>query len=361
MKSTLSLLLKSLPYLVGIGAMALLLLWLVGAFHEKIPMEAPRETRRLASGEKVLTVDARSFPLTESVVGTVRPIAETRVGSKILARVEKMHIQRAGQTVQQGQVLVELDDSDLVARLEEAKAAERAAQAAADQAASDLARSKKLFEQSLKSQEDLDRDQTRVRTAEAQVERAKQMVAAAQTALSYARIQAPYAGQVVDKLVNEGDLVSPGQALFAMYDPARLQLVAPVREKLAASLEIGQVVDVHIEALDKSCEGRIDQIVPEAQSGSRSFEVKVSGPCSPDVMTGMFGRMTLRVGEREELRIPRSAIRTVGQLRMVFVVDAEKRVLRRFLQLGKDFGEHVQVLAGLEAGEKILLDAGEQG
>ncbi|PIE22161.1 MAG: hypothetical protein CSA62_13855 [Planctomycetota bacterium] len=361
MKSVLSLLRKSLPYLIGIGAMALLLAWLMGVFHDKVPMQAPRETRRLAQDEPLLEVQARSFPLTESVVGTVRPIAETRVGSKILARVEKMHILRAGQKVEQGQLLIELDDSDLVARLEEVKAAERAAQAAAEQAANDLTRSKKLFEKKLKSQEDLDRDRTRVRTAKAEVERSAQMVAAARTALSYARIKAPYAGELVDKLVNEGDLVSPGQALFVMYDPARLQLVAPVREKLAVALEIGQKVDVHIEALNKDCEGRIDQIVPEAQRGSRSFEVKVSGLSSPELMAGMFGRMTLGVGTGEELRIPRSAIQAVGQLRMVFVVDAERRILRRFLQLGKDFGEEVQVLAGLKAGEKILLHAGKQG
>jgi membrane fusion protein (multidrug efflux system) len=324
-------------------------------------MAGPREQRKLAANEALHEVQRRSYPELESAVGTVRPIAETNVGSKILARVQSMRIERAGQAVKKGEVLVLLDDSDLIAGLEQAKAAERSAKAAADQAKIDVERSQKLFDQNLKSQEELDRDRTRQRTAIAEVERAGQLVAAAQTALSYAKIEAPYDGVVVDKLVNEGDLVSPGQALFAMYDPMRLQLVAPVREKLAASLEIGQKVDVHIEAIGKHCEGRIDQIVPEAREGSRSFEVKVSGPCSPDVMTGMFGRMNVTVGEREELRIPMSTVRSIGQLQMVFVVDAEKRVLRRFVQLGAEFGDQVQVLAGLESGEKILLNANEQG
>lgn len=361
MRKILRLLVRGLPSLLGVAAMVLLLLWLTGAFHSKIELQSPRETRRMAAGESLVEVQRQAYPLRESVVGTVRPISETRVGSKILARVTAMHIARAGQTVQQGQVLVELDDSDLVARLEEAKAALRSAKAAADQAQSDLDRSEKLFEQRLKSREDLDRDKTRVRTAEAEVQRAEQHVVAAETALSYARIAAPYDGTVVDKLVNEGDLVSPGQALFAMYDPARLQLVAAVRESLAASLEIGQKVDVHIEALDKHCEGRIDQIVPEAQRGSRSFEVKVSGPCHPEVMTGMFGRMTVAIGTQDEVRIPKAAVRSVGQLQMVFLVDEDQRIVRRFVQLGAEYGDEVQVLAGLCGGERILANASEQG
>jgi multidrug efflux pump subunit AcrA (membrane-fusion protein) len=113
--------LKSLPFVLGIAAMTLLLLWLVGAFQDKIPMAGPREQRKLAANEALHEVQRRSYPELESAVGTVRPIAETNVGSKILARVQSMRIERAGQAVKKGEVLVLLDDSDLIAGLEQAR------------------------------------------------------------------------------------------------------------------------------------------------------------------------------------------------------------------------------------------------
>jgi multidrug efflux pump subunit AcrA (membrane-fusion protein) len=97
--------------------------------------------------------------------------------------------------------------------------------------------------------------------------------------------------------------------------------------------------------------------VPSAQAASRSFEVKVTGPCQPGVVTGMFGRLHIPLDDVDELRVPRRAVRSIGQLDLVDVV-VDGRAVRRFVRLGAADGDSVQVLSGLAAGETVLLGPG---
>jgi len=342
-----------------VAAMVVLLLWLMGAFHAKLPAESPKPKWKLAQGATTYQVTARDVPVYESAVGSIRPVTETNVGSKILATVRVMHVTKAGQAFKKNDVLVELDDTDLRASLQQVEAALRSADATLSKATTDLARTKQLFAQKVASKEKLDADQTRFDTAKADVERLRQTVAGAKTALSYATIRAPIDGIVIDKRVNQGDLVSPGQVVVTMYDPARLQLIALVREQLAARLVIGSEVEVSLDAIGRQCEGRVDQIVPEARPGSRSFEVKVTGPCSPDVMSGMFGRLRVPVDARREIRIPARAVRRIGQLDFVFVVLDGGRLMRRFVRTGTCDATMCQILSGLDDGEVVVADASQ--
>ena len=340
------------------AVVVLLLLWLVGVFHDKVPAnEAGSPVLHRAPDAAIIEIKQHSVPILESAVGTIRPITETKVGAQILATVRVMHAMRSGQPFKRGDVLVELDDRDLRTHLAQARSALQAAEAKLAKARTDLARSEQLFAQKMASQEKLDRHQTLVKESEARVAGLQQAVASAQTVLRYATIRAPIDGIVVDKHVNQGDLVSPGQTVVTMYDPTRLQLIASVREQLAAKLSIGKQVDVRVEALHKSCPGRVDQIVPEASGMSRSFQVKVTGPCTPEVLSGMFGRLTVKIGERQEIRIPHSALRRIGQLDIVFVVTKDDKLLRRFVRIGDSSESRYEVLSGLSVGERILANA----
>jgi multidrug efflux pump subunit AcrA (membrane-fusion protein) len=135
-----------------------------------------------------------------------------------------------------------------------------------------------------------------------------------------------------------------------------MQLVASVRESLTRRLEVGESIGVRVEALDKTCDGTISEIVPEAESASRTFSVKVTGPCPAGVYSGMFGRLLIPLDEEPVLVIPRSTVRRVGQLDVVEVADGGV-LRRRAVQLGRQFGEDVEVLSGLREGEQVLLPA----
>lgn len=353
---------RSLGRWVGMGlgtlAVVLVLLWLMGVFHDKVQPGKTRDALpRLPTNAQVQTVTSVEVPIYETSIGSVSPIQRIQIGSKLLARVVEMKVEKAGQRVQKGELLVRLQSKDLEAMLQEAQAAHRSAEAELSQARSDLARVQKLFKQKVASQEQLDRETTRVRTAEAAVQRTASSVRAAETTLSFATVRSPITGIVIDKQVEQGDLVAPGQVLMSLYDPGRMQLVARVRESLAARLEPGESVSVRVDALDLDCSGKIDQIVPEAEASSHVFEVKISGPCPPGIMSGMFGRIRVPVGKRQEIHVPETALKHVGQIQWVYVVSDDNKVLRRFVQTGSWQSGQVEILSGLTVGERYVVDA----
>jgi RND family efflux transporter MFP subunit len=354
----------------GVGftvVVVVLLLWLAGTFHRKINAPAARAEaateRPVDLHTTLVPASLLRTPRIESAVGTVQAVHAVDVASKLLAKVLEIDVQ-AGQEVKAGQVLVRLDDADLQAQLRQADAVVTAAQATHDQAQLDYDRVKRLFEQANASKTEFDQADTALKMAAAQLDRAKQAQDQAQTVLSYATIRSPIDGKIVDKRVQVGDTTQPGQTVATLYDPTHMQLVASVRESLTDRLKVGQSIGVYVDALRRTCEGRVSEIVPEAQSASRSFAVKVTGPCPAGVYAGMFGRLLIPLGEEEVLVIPRTAVRRVGQLDIVDVAepaagaphDKGGLVLRRrIVQLGREFDDQVQVLSGLRVDEQVAV------
>ena len=171
-----------------------------------------------------------------------------------------------------------------------------------------------------------------------------------QATLDWATIRSPIDGTVVDKKVDVGDMVTPGQMLATLYDPTRMQLVASVHESLTHRLQVGQDVSVRIEGLDKQCRGTVSEIVPEAQSASRTFQVKVTGPCppastracsaDPDPVAGRAGpgRATPRGAEGRPTRVGAGGARRPSG--------------GRAIRTGRTLGEDVEVLSGLPKGNR---------
>jgi RND family efflux transporter MFP subunit len=343
--------------LVGFGAgVIVLLLWLAGKFSPKVPTKSAADQSHVSDvAGQLAPVRLIRLPLSESAVGTIRAVHETSLGSKLLARVVEVNL-KAGQKVQKDDVLVRLDDSDLRAKLQQAKAAIASAEAVYTQALADEKRYAQLVKSKTISQQDYDKSVMTLRSAEANLLSAKENVNEVQATLDWATIRSPIDGTVIDKKVDVGDMVTPGQMLVTLFDPTRMQLVASVRESLTRRLQVGQSIGVQIEGLNKQCSGTISEIVPEAQSASRSFQVKVTGPCPTGIYSGMFGRILIPLQEEEVLVIPRQAVRLVGQLELVEVTE-NGRVSRRTIRTGRTFDDDVEVLSGLREGEQVVLAA----
>jgi membrane fusion protein, multidrug efflux system len=357
--------------LVAFGAgVVVLLLWLAGKFSPKVPTEGA--TARAQASDvrgRLVPVRLERLPLSESAVGTIRAVHETSIGSKLLARVVEVNL-KAGQKVQTGDVLIRLDDADLRAKLQQAKAAVASADAVYRQAAADERRYAQLVKSRTISQQAYDQAITAMRSAEADLLRLRETVNEVQATLDWATIRSPIDGTVIDKKVDAGDMVTPGQMLVTLFDPKHMQLVASVRESLRNRLKIGQSIGVQVEGLPKQCSGTVSEIVPEAQSASRAFQVKVTGPCPVGIYSGMFGRILIPLQDEEVLAIPRRAVREVGQLELVEVVE-NGRVRTRSIRIGRELKEPVEflpglrekaveVLSGLSEGEQIVLPSASE-
>jgi RND family efflux transporter MFP subunit len=333
-----------------------LTLWLAGKFAPKVPA-TPTTPPSQSSDVKgnVEPVRVVRLPLHETAVGTVRAVHETTIGSKLLARVMEANLV-AGQEVRAGDVLVRLSDTELKAKLQQARAALASSEAVRAQAAVEEKRYAQMRQSKAVTGQEYEKVATALQSAEADSRQAQATVDEVQATLAWATIRSPIDGTIIDKKVDVGDMVTPGQMLVTLFDPTRMQLVASVRESLALRLKQGQSIGVQIGKLSKQCDGTISEIVPEAQSNSRTFQVKVTGPCPPGIYSGMFGRILIPLGEEQVLVISDRAVQHVGQLQLVEVVQGD-RVVRRSIRTGRRLAEDVEVLSGLRAGEQVVVPA----
>jgi RND family efflux transporter MFP subunit len=347
-------LVAAMVFLAFLMVVVVLLLWLAGKFTPKVPSAARTSDgppTRPAAG-RIVRVSMLNVPMSESAVGTIRAVHETTISSRIPARVLQVNL-KAGQAIRADEVLLRLDDVDLRARLQQTKAAVAAAQAAHAQAVVDEARLREVVKTGAASRAEYDRTALALKSTAADLTRYQETVNEVQAMLDYATVKSPMDGIVIDKKVDVGDTVMPGQTLVTLFDPTRMQLIAGVRESLAHQLRVGQSIGVKIDLLDKVCSGTVSEIVPEAQSASRSFLVKVTGPCPPGIYSGMFGRILIPLAEEQVLVIPRAAVRHVGQLELVEVVE-NAQPGPRAIRCGRTLGENVEVLSGLREGEQVV-------
>jgi len=201
---------------------------------------------------------------------------------------------------------------------------------------------------------DLDRAMATHETLVAEMAGAKQALEEARTDLSYTEIVAPFNGRVVDRFAEPGDTAQPGTKLLALYNPLSLRVEAHVREHLALNLEVGQPLQVEIPSLNKIVDAVIQERVPAADPGSRSFLVKAGVAFDKNMLPGMYARLLVPAGTEKQLLIPADRVVHVGQLDLVWVYQ-DGHSYRRFVRIGQVVqGGQVEILSGLAEGDMVL-------
>jgi len=341
---------KALLAVLASGFLVAVMAYFSGAFHQNPdPATGPRLE---VSGERIEVV-AREVPITEAVPGTVNATDETLVGSRILASITRMHV-RSGDRVELGQVLVEFDDSSQRSVLAQREQAQASVEAAFVEATLVRERAVKLFESGNLSRADYDRALTSHQMTEADLERARRAVAEAQAQLDYTRIVAPMSGTVVDRYAEAGDTAVAGQALLRLFNPGRMRVEAVLRESLIGRVHQGQVIDAVIGALDMRVSAVVEEIVPTADPGSRTFQIKALLPTRPGLYPGMFARLEIPVGVRQKLMIPEAALVRSGQLTFVYVAGPAGPE-RRTVRVGEALGSEIEVISGIDAGVTLII------
>lgn len=346
--------LKPISFLILLGLLGLIIAWMAGAFVRKLPTEhvAAATGQAPASSYRVQAVTDETV---EGATGTITARDETTISSRLLASIQVIKV-RAGDTVKAGATLIELDDRDLRARVEQATQAVNAAEASLNESRTAYGRIKELYARNVATKAEYDRAEAALLSNQAALERDRQALAEARTLLSFAIIKSPIDGKVIERLAEPGDTASPGMPLLRIYNPRLLWLNANVRESLAAKLGVGDKLNAFIDAVNRKLPVTIDEIVPSADPGSRSVTVKALLPEGEPLYPGMFGRLLIPLGEVQRIYIPDAMIKRFGQLEYVNVV-ADGRVSTRFIRTGRRGTDSlIEVVSGLEAGETIALE-----
>ena len=336
------------------ATIVVLMLWILGTFRKGV-IQAGKQPAPVDSAKGLTTqkIASRTLPAVTEAVGTIQAEQVAAVTSRVLANIVEMRAS-AGHPVANGETLVVLDDRDLHHRVEQAQDALRGAEATLAQAQSDYKRDKPLFDQQVISSYDFEHTETNLKTAAANLHRLEEAVREAEVNLSYAVIRSPFAGVVVDKLANLGDLAAPGKPLLTMYEEGRLWLEANVPEDLMEHIRLNELLTLRIDALSREMRGRVVEIVPSSDPASRTVVVRVRLSETKDVLPGMFGRLLLPMKPEEILAVPASALIRAGQLTLVEVVQ-DGRTERRTVQLGRALGNQFEVLSGIASGETVVI------
>jgi RND family efflux transporter MFP subunit len=291
---------------------------------------------------KVQQIAARAVESSEEVSGTVRARLRATIEAKASGRITALPVV-AGQKVRAG---------DLVARLEapEIKARADLAQANLIQAEREWKRASSLQNQQAATRAELDVAESRHLASQAALAEAKAM-------LSYIEVLAPFDGVVARKMADVGDLAAPGKPLVEVEDPSNLQVEASVPELIASKVRADMTMPVRLGHSSDLVAGKVTEVSPVADPVSRTFRVKLDLPPNSGALSGQFARLFVPLGETSSLYIPASAVTRRGQLDIVFVVEDGKAWLH-LVKIGRRLGGEVEVLSGLDSGDKVIVEGG---
>ena len=344
---------------------------LVGCRETKQSVQAPAEK---VHGVAVMQVKKTSVPEVVEATGTVRATLSAQLSSQVMGTITRVNVHE-GDRVRRGEVLVAIDEAQQQAAFAGANAGLRASQesiAAADAdyalAESTMQRYQMLYDKKSVSPQEYDEMKTRLAAAKARRdaahanrEQAEAGVSQAGTAMSFTKVRAPFDGLVIARLAEPGAMASPGVPLLTVEDPSRFRLEATVDETKIGAVRLGESVPVAVDALgEQPIEGKVTQIVPAADPGSRTFTVKIDLPSNPQMRTGLFGRARFARGQHDAIEIPKSAVLNRGQLQAVYVVGGDQLASLRYVTLGPASPDQVEVLSGLQSGDRIVVQPGDR-
>ena len=356
-----------------------------------------------AAGVRVEVVHASAVEDFYEATGIVRAKTTSVVASKVMGTIVRMNVGE-GAFVRAGQTLAEIDNRDARAQTQKARAGVREAQESTDEADKSISaaesakaaaeanrrlaeatfkRYANLLERGSVSRQEFEEVRARHEVAEAEVQRAERMlqslqarrrqvlarvdqaradVTSAEVQAGYAHITSPVSGVVVAKHADVGHMASPGTPLVTVESSAGYQLEAAVDESRVGQIKLGDAAVLRIEALGlQELHGAVEEIVPSADPASRSYLVRIRlnpGELAgrPTIRSGLYGKARFLSGQRQIVTLPQAAIVRRGQLVGVYAVDEAGTAHLRLIQTGKELGDRVEVLSGLNEGERVVVE-----
>jgi len=318
-------------------ALWLSVLWCPACHRPETPSEISGPPKPIAAS--VVKAAARQLPVYEKVMGTVQPELQATVSAKVLGRLVEMRAV-PGMTVKQNERLAKIETPQLEAAL-------KRAEAELANAASEAKRFRALRDSASVSKREIDRVEADLDIAAAERDRIRAQ-------LDDAVIEAPFTGRITHKFKDTGDLVQPGTPICRIEQPDRLRFEMRVAESLAGRFSLGDEFKVRIEAAGAELTGTVAEISPAANPGSRTFLVKLDLPTARGLLAGQFGRALVPRDTKTAVVVPPEALLDRGQLTFVAVVDSENIARLRIVRTGAERPEGVEILAGLQAGERIV-------
>jgi RND family efflux transporter MFP subunit len=306
---------------------------------------------------RTAVVEMQSVDGTLSVEGVVEAVRQSTLAAQIAGRILEVRAE-AGRFVARGEVLARIDDREAAQIVAAGQAQIARAEADFSNARVNFDRTRRLTEQKFLSPAALDKAQSDFDAAKALLSATRAGAEQAIAARGHSVITAPYAGVIAVRHVQQGEMAQPGMPLFTLHDPGRLRVVASVPQARLREVRAAGTAMVELTPLGQTVKATAMQVMPAADLRSHTTQVWLDLPAGlKDVAPGMFARALFAVGQAKKLVIPAAAVTYRSEVAGAYVVDDKGGLRFRQLRLGEPAGGGgIEVLAGVQAGEKVALD-----
>ncbi|MGJ8550433.1 efflux RND transporter periplasmic adaptor subunit [Winogradskyella wichelsiae] len=307
---------------------------------------------------KTAQVDANGNSPFLSVSGKIQASNSADLSTRMMGYVNKVHV-NVGDKVNKGQLLVSINNADLQAKKAQVNAGITEAAAAFNNAQKDYNRFKNLFAENSASQKEMDDMTANFEMAKARLESANQMKNEVNAQFTYSNITAPFSGIVTSKNVEAGNMANPGVPLISIETPGNFEVMAMVPETEISEIKKGTTVDVLVKSINQTIKGKVTEVSTSAKNTGGQYLVKIAlDKTEVNILSGMFTTVQFpveRKSKSELVLVPSESIITNGQLTGLYTVSQSNTALLRWLRLGRTYGDQVEVLAGLNAGETYIV------
>jgi RND family efflux transporter MFP subunit len=289
-----------------------------------------------------VVVQPHLVDLTFPAEALVEAVSQATLAAQVSGRVVEMRVD-AGQVVKKGDLLMKIDARE---------AAEAVAGASAQyiNAKANYERSKNLRQQNFISAAALDK-------AKADFEAAQAVRGQAGVGVGHASVTAPIAGVVAQRLIELGEMAAPGRQLLTIYDPNGLRVTASVPQYKLPQMRAVKQARIEFPELGKWVDAGVVTLLPTADAATHVSQVRVNLPSGiKDVIPGMFARVHFVIGQATRMTVPQAAVVRRGEVAAVYVQSEQGALTLRQLRLGELLGAEIEVLAGMAAGERVVLD-----
>lgn len=293
---------------------------------------------------------------TRQAVGTARANESIMVTAKVSGIVSQIAFEE-GQLVKAGDVLVQFDNDERRADIDNAAAEVRRASAQRDEIRGRLDRAQQLRRSGAGTEAQVEDLSAQARSADNAVMSAEARRKAAEARLEDMIVRAPFAGRIGSRSVSLGAYVSPGTRITTLDDLSRIRVDFQVPENLLGQLKVGQTVRAQSAAFaNRSFAGRVTLLDPRVEPATRTVRLTAEFENKDEALRpGMFLSVALEVLERDDaVVVPEEAVVNEGMRHIVFVV-ADNKVDRRVIGIGQRQDGRVEVVEGLKAGETIVV------
>ena len=293
--------------------------------------------------------------------GVVEAVRQTTLAAQVPGAIVALSV-KAGDSVRAGQELLRLDARAANQNSNASQAQVDAARASAHLANQDYERQKQLFQKQYISQAAMERAQAQWLASQAQVRALEAQSVAAQTQSGFFSLHAPYAARISEVPVALGDMAMPGRALVSLYDPSALRVTVALPQSVLgdkASLQAAQI-ELSGQGAERIRPTAVE-LLPQIDPVTHTAQLRLTLPAAAAAAPGQFARAWLAgtTGVNAGISrnfVPSASIVHRAELAAVYVIDAQDRPLLRQVRLGQVQGDQIEILSGVQQGERVAID-----